>query len=131
MEHRSKLPTILLVEDDSMIRKLLAFALSGKNFNVIQATDGIAALQMSRSFEGEIELLLTDLDMPRMDGATLSDKILAERDGIRVLQMSGGRPHGSTSSEVTLPFLQKPFAVKTFLSKVDEVLALTAVGAAA
>jgi DNA-binding response OmpR family regulator len=127
MEYRAQPSTILLVEDDSAIRKLVAFALGRKNFHVIEATDGIAALDLSRAFEGEIELLLTDIDMPRMDGTALSDKILAERDGIRVLQMSGGRRQGSLNSGVPLPFLQKPFEVKTLLSKIDEVLSITSI----
>jgi DNA-binding response OmpR family regulator len=126
MEYRSQPSTILLVEDDSIIRNLIAFALGRKNFNVIEATDGVAALDLSRAFEGEIELLLTDINMPRMDGTVLSDKILAERDGIRVLQMSGGCLQGSSNSGVSLPFLQKPFEVKTLLRKIDEVLSIPA-----
>ena len=126
MEYRAQPSTILLVEDDSVIRKLVAFALGRKNFNVIEATDGVAALDLSRAFEGEIELLLTDINMPRMDGTALSDKILAERDGTRVLQMSGGCLQGSSNSGVPLPFLQKPFEVKTLLRKIDEVLSIPA-----
>jgi hypothetical protein len=61
-----------------------------------------------------------------MDGTALSDKILAERDGIRVLQMSGGCLQGSSNSGVPLPFLQKPFEVKTLLRKIDEVLGMPA-----
>jgi CheY-like chemotaxis protein len=122
MEYRAQPSTILLAEDDSVIRKLIAFALGRKNFNVISAADGAAALNLSRAFEGEIELLLTDINMPGMDGTELTEKLLAERGSIRVLQMSGGCLDGGLSSGAPLPFIQKAFALKTLFTKVDEVL---------
>jgi two-component system, cell cycle sensor histidine kinase and response regulator CckA len=100
-----------------VIRNLIGFALGRKNFNVIEAADGVAPLDLSCAFEGEIGLLLTDIDMPGMDRTALSDKILAEGDGIRVLQMSGGSLEGGLNSSVPFPFLQKPFAVKTLHRK--------------
>jgi two-component system, cell cycle sensor histidine kinase and response regulator CckA len=114
--------TVLLVEDDAVIRTLVAEALRIKLFSVIEAEDGLKALELSRSFEGTIELLVTDISLPGIDGATLSEKIVAERSGIRVLQMSGGCPEETIQNGPRVPFLQKPFQINALFSKIDEVM---------
>jgi DNA-binding NtrC family response regulator len=114
--------TVLLVEDDNGIRKLLRYALNQRNFKVIEAGSGNAAIELSRAFDGNIELLLTDINMPGMDGIVLSETLLEERSGIRVIQMSGGRMQGAISSGAPVPFLQKPFEINALLRKIDEVL---------
>jgi len=118
-----KRPTILLVEDDVNVRSFLINALRGRCFEVIEAEDGQAALKISRAFDGDIQLLLTDIDMPKMDGAELSTRILAERSGIRVLQMSGGCRGEAPRNGPALPFLPKPFQISTLFSKIAEVMA--------
>jgi two-component system, cell cycle sensor histidine kinase and response regulator CckA len=117
---------ILVVEDDGCVRSLLSKALRRKLFEVIEAENGDAALEMSRTFRGEIRLLLTDIDMPGMNGVALSETILTERNGIRVLQMSGGCSLAARQSGPAIPFLQKPFQINELFSKIDEVISAPA-----
>jgi DNA-binding NtrC family response regulator len=119
---RSESPTVLIVEDDPDIRGLLAKCLRRRLFDVIEAENGVKALELSRSFSGDIQLLLTDIDIPGIDGATLSRKLISERGGIRVLQMSGGYSAVTLQRDPHLPFLQKPFAINDLFSRIDEVM---------
>ena len=81
--------TILLVEDEDEVRKVLHQILIGKGYRVIQAGSGEEALAISRLHRGAIHLLLTDVTMPRMKGPELATRLLAERPQTRVIYMSG------------------------------------------
>lgn len=63
-----QVPTILVVDDEPMIRRLMGFVLEGEGFRVLSAEDGLDAIRVSESHQGEIDLLVSDLSMPRMDG---------------------------------------------------------------
>ncbi len=118
--------TILLVEDEEVVRKLAREVLESRGYRVLDARGGEEALQICERFEGTIHLMLTDVVMPRMSGRTLADKIVASRPDVRVLFMSGYTDdaiahHGVL--EVGLDYLPKPFTIESLTGKVREVLA--------
>ena len=80
---------ILLAEDDVGVQFFVWSLLKAEGFTVLTAGDGKAALEASRNHPGSIDLLLSDVGMPRMDGLELCKTIAAERPGIKVLMMSG------------------------------------------
>lgn len=76
--------TILLVDDDGPIRRLLRRALEGQGYQLLEACDGHEALGLLANHRGPIDLLLTDVVMPRMDGFTLSDRVGESHPDVRV-----------------------------------------------
>ena len=117
--------TILLVEDEELVRVMLVEVLTAKGYNVVAAADGMAALALSHSHHGNIDLLVTDLMLPELPGWQLADRIAKARGPIRVLFISG-----YTSEEVTqqakgrigIEFLQKPFGNEALLVKIRQIL---------
>jgi two-component system cell cycle sensor histidine kinase/response regulator CckA len=81
--------TVLLVEDDSAVRAYGRRCLSGLGYSVLEAPDGATALTRAESFEGSIDLLMTDVVMPGMQGPELSRKLRHLRPGVRTLYCSG------------------------------------------
>jgi PAS domain S-box-containing protein len=117
--------TILLVEDEEAVRHLLARGLRNYGFTVMTASDGAEALRLVRDRTPHIDLLATDVVMPNMSGRDLADRLRQERAGLKVLFMSGYTDdtllrHGVY--EAREAFLQKPFALQAFASKVREIL---------
>jgi two-component system, cell cycle sensor histidine kinase and response regulator CckA len=117
--------TVLVVEDEGRVRKLISDVLRGQGYTVIGATRGDEALRLCRAFRGEIHLALVDVVMPEMNGPDLVRALAALRPSLRVLFMSGytdetvGR-HGLSESGAA--FLQKPFLPAALARKVREVL---------
>lgn len=114
---------VLLAEDDVLVRNLLMAVLQTRSFEVLTACDGMEALELSRSYAGTIDLLITDIVMPRMDGDSLTDRLLSERPGIRILQISGHLGDEMKDRKWNLKMLPKPFLPQELLSKIDEVMA--------
>jgi CheY-like chemotaxis protein len=117
--------TILLAEDEPVVRTLLCHILSMHGYTVLEAGHGRAALHLAESYGGHIHLLVTDVIMPGMSGPQLSIKLSAQRPGIRVLFLSGYSEetvarNGAPQTEP--PFLQKPFTPTELVQKVREVL---------
>jgi CheY-like chemotaxis protein len=117
--------TILLVEDNDMVRNLAARVLRTQGYLVLEAAHGEEALQRGRAHAGEIHLLLTDVVMPRLSGRVLLEKMRETRPQMRVLFMSGYTDdviahHGVLDAGVS--YLQKPFAIDALLAKLREVL---------
>src|ERR1700758_2258485 len=81
--------TILLVEDESKLRRLARLALAGEGYTVLEAADGAAAIRVANTYPGPIHLLLTDVIMPVMNGRELAQRISVLRPETRVLYMSG------------------------------------------
>ena len=100
---------ILLVEDDVHVQYFIWNLLKADAYTVLTAGDGKAALEASRNYPGSIDLLLSDVEMPRMGGLELYRNIMAERPGIKVLMMSGALSGRERVSMSGLPCLQKPF----------------------
>ena len=107
---------ILLAEDDASVRTFVGKLLKADGFTVLTAGDGKAALEASRKYPGPIDLLLSDVEMPRMDGLGLCRKIMRERPGINVLLMSSDP---LTAFKNALPFLQKPFSHTTLRVSIE------------
>lgn len=119
--------TVLLVEDEQSLRKLIRSTLVELGHFVLEARDAFEALEIAGKTPGAIDLLLTDVVMPGMSGRALATKLTALRPGTRVLYMSGYTDgavatHGVLESGIT--FLRKPFTRTELTERVDEVLSL-------
>ncbi|MDQ7785689.1 MAG: PAS domain S-box protein [Desulfomonilaceae bacterium] len=117
--------TILLVEDEEMVRDLAAEALEMLGYRVLRAASPSEAAEIAASHPGEIHLLLTDVVLPQMDGKTLYKSLIKNRSGMKVLYVSGYTENfivhrGILDPEVS--FLQKPFTVDSIARKVRMVL---------
>jgi len=126
---KSRLPrgteTVLVAEDEEMIRSLVTAVLEGCGYTVIAAPSGEEALAVGIREKGAIDLLLTDVVMPGISGVDLAAKLAVSRPGIKVLFMSGYTDnvvlhHGISTS--TMAFLQKPFTQAVLASRVRGVL---------
>jgi two-component system cell cycle sensor histidine kinase/response regulator CckA len=117
--------TVLVVEDEEPVRKIAERILRGAGYQVLTASGGGDALLVSEQHEGPIELLLTDVVMPRMSGRELAARLVATRPGLEVLYMSGYPDHGLPERDapaLTGRFLSKPFAAVELTRKVREAL---------
>jgi PAS domain S-box-containing protein len=117
--------TVLLVEDDPMVRSLAVEALRLKGYRVLEAGDGRAALVAAPRDGPRIDLLITDVVMPHMTGRELAERLAAAQPGMRVLFMSGypgtlGEQLGLPAKSVDL--LEKPFTSLTLVSRVRQAL---------
>ena len=117
--------TILLVDDEKSLRKLGKRVLSAAGYRVIEASDGAMALRVAAEEVGEIDLILTDVEMPTLGGRGMVDELHELSPGIRVLFMSGYTDNeilrrGIRTSETE--FLQKPFTAEALCAAVRTVL---------
>ncbi len=113
--------TILLVEDEAPVRQFAARALASKGYHVLEAENGEIAMALLNSFEGEIDMLVTDVVMPNMDGPTLVKEARIERPGIKAVLISGYAEEvfrKSLGRETDVAFLAKPFSLKELLGTV-------------
>lgn len=116
---------IMLVDDEEVMRRFLAEALSGEGYHVLVAGDGEAALAMSETFSGPIHLLITDVMMPVMNGKELADRLCALRPELKVLFVSGFSRADIwpvDSCEDVTDWLPKPFTREQFRDKVRRLL---------
>jgi DNA-binding NtrC family response regulator len=117
--------TVLLCEDEEHIRKLLETMLARQGYCVLPAEGPDQALEVARKHSAEIDLLLTDIVMPRKSGFDLAREIRAIRPDIKLLLMSGytdNRVSNSWVLDPATPFLQKPFTAVGLAQKVREAL---------
>ncbi len=117
--------TILLVEDEGNLRRLARQYLEKQGYRILEAEDGAAALQIVAGHEGTIDLLLTDVIMPGMNGRELAASINSGRPDIRVLYMSGYTENAIGHNgllDAGINLLQKPFSLPALKDKVREVL---------
>ena len=117
--------TILLVDDETQIRVVTERALSSFGYRVLTAVDGVDALEVAAAHEGPIQLLLTDVRMPRMGGLELAAKLLTLRPEVRVLLMTGyadvkAPPEAQHLDDA--PRLTKPFRVGELAQRVRQML---------
>ncbi len=116
--------TILLVEDDDIVRNLATRILEQSGYRVLKAVDGVDAISKTKGFKEKIHLLLTDVIMPNISGKELCDKIIEIRPDIHVIFMSGYTDDAIAHSGVLdegMHFLSKPFTKEQLLQKVREV----------
>jgi two-component system cell cycle sensor histidine kinase/response regulator CckA len=117
--------TILLVEDEDAVRLFGARALRNKGYRVLEARDGEAALEIVGGEGGGIDLLVTDVVMPRMDGPTLAREIRARRPDMKVIFISGYAEDDfrrRLDEDADIHFLAKPFSLKQLAGKVKDAL---------
>jgi CheY-like chemotaxis protein len=117
--------TVVLVEDEDAVRRLAREILTQHGYTVLEAKDGPDALRLCQRHAGPIDLLVTDVVMPRMSGLRLADRLREQRPQIKTLFISGYlddvlSEYGASAGDITL--LQKPFAVATLTHKVRDVL---------
>ncbi len=117
--------TILLVEDDAMVRELARTILSEHGYTVLEAEHAEEALLLARRFSGSVHLLLSDVVMPGLNGRELYERLRVDRSDLRALFMSGYTEnvvaHHGVLDEGT-NFMQKPFTLAGLLSRVRELL---------
>jgi PAS domain S-box-containing protein len=117
--------TILLVEDEEAVRSFAARALRMRGYNVLEAGGGEEALEIVRDPAVHIDLVITDVVMPNMDGPTLVRHVQDLKPGLAVIFMSGYAEEAFRKSEQSsedIHFLPKPFGLKQLAAKVKEVL---------
>jgi len=118
--------TILVLEDEARVRKLVCEVLAARGYRVLEAVRGEEAIRLANEHQGRIDLLLADVVMPEMSGPQALEQIRARHPHMKALFMSGYTDeamvhHGILDSGV--PFLQKPFLPEGLARKVREVLA--------
>jgi two-component system, cell cycle sensor histidine kinase and response regulator CckA len=118
--------TILVAEDDDAVRAIACETLTRAGYDVLSAANGVAALAVAAAHDAPIDLLITDVIMPGMNGRELADALSGRRPGLRVLFASGYSDNvlldqGALAPGVTL--LDKPFTPAALAAKAAEVLA--------
>jgi len=117
--------TVLLVEDEDMVRKVVRRTLTGQGYKVVEASNGKEALALALEDPRRISLVLTDVMMPQMGGPELARRLWAQFPQLKVIFLSGYAPD-TMSLESALPpgaiLIEKPFAIEKLLTKVREVL---------
>ena len=114
--------TLLLAEDDDGVRALAELVLSRYGYRVLGARDGVEALEVADRHPGPIDLLVTDVIMPRMKGPELAEALVAAQPRMRVLYMSGYADASMLPDAASLAVVPKPFSEETLVRLVREAL---------
>jgi two-component system cell cycle sensor histidine kinase/response regulator CckA len=117
--------TVLLVEDEDAVRLFAARALRNKGYKVLEARSGEAALEIMRTQRDAIDLLITDVVMPRMDGPSLIREVRGMHPAMKVIFISGYAEDDfrrRLDENADFHFLPKPFSLKQLAGKVKEVM---------
>lgn len=111
---------ILVADDDPGVRRLLRDVLTEAGFEVISAANGRAALTAARKHPGNIDLLVTDVEMPQVDGFDLQERLRRERPEMKLLVISGAL--GSNIQGTDFRLIRKPFDASVVVSTAKELL---------
>jgi CheY-like chemotaxis protein len=117
--------TILIVEDEAAVRRMASRALRSQGYTILEAENGAEALEVLARATGPVDLVLSDIVMPVLNGGELGERLAAERPELRVLFMSGYTDDDIVRRGLLRPgspFLQKPFMPAELARKVREVL---------
>ena len=117
--------TVLVAEDEVLVREMVRDILTTHGYQVLTAQDGVEALQVAAEHEGPIHLLLTDVVMPRLGGRALAERLHLSRPETRLLYMSGYTGHSIAHHGVpenSAHFLAKPFDVEELVRRVRDIL---------
>jgi two-component system, cell cycle sensor histidine kinase and response regulator CckA len=125
--YRDQSETLLLVEDQDVVRKLVRRLLQADGYTVLEARDGREAMGICASHPGPIELMVTDLNMPQMGGQELAREAVRVRPALKVLFISGFSADEAGVGDESIPglspeFLQKPFNPVELARKIRAVL---------
>lgn len=122
MNQRFSRPRVLVVDDEPIVRRIAARILTAAGFDVLTAVDGREAFAIASHLEADLSLVLTDIQMPYLDGLELGRALATLRPGLPVLYMSGfGIPHDSAGIPAD-QFIEKPFQPDRLLDGVWLVL---------
>jgi len=130
VEHDRTFQTVLVVDDEEVVRIIMVQVLQDNGYTVLEASDGLEALRIAKEHTGRIDLLLTDVKMPGMNGLELAARLLSNRPEMTVLYVSG---HADSTRQIQLRegqfiiepganFLHKPFSPDGLLQKVRHVM---------
>ncbi len=117
--------TILLVEDEEAVRSFAARALEGRGYKVLQAGTGTEALEVLEAHDGTVDLVVSDVVMPEMDGPTLLTKLREKLPDIKIIFISGYAEEAfknNLGGDENFAFLPKPFSLKQLAAAVKEVI---------
>jgi two-component system cell cycle sensor histidine kinase/response regulator CckA len=119
--------TILLVEDEDMLRGLIRELLEIKGYAVLEACQGVEALEVLQASGRPVDLVLTDVVMPHMSGSDLVDRLRKDHPAMKVIFMSGytGANNAAIHRSLEMPgvaFLQKPFRLNALISQVEDLI---------
>lgn len=117
--------TVLIVEDDHSLRKLARTVLKQRGYKVLEAENGEDALRISKEHEGPIQLMITDVVMPKMSGRETAERLQPLYPQMKVIYMSGYTDSAIAHHGVLAPglnFIEKPFSPEGLARKVREVL---------
>ena len=125
VQRASSFETVLVVEDEEIVRELVCDILAEQGYNVMCAVDGHEALRIAGEYDGRIHLLITDVIMPHMNGPELAATLAPLRPDMKVLYVSGYSDndigeHGVLDTHIDL--LQKPFTPQTLARKIRDVI---------
>ena len=118
--------TILLVEDEEGLRALNARGLASRGYTVLEAGNGLEAIDLLEKFDGQVDLVVSDVVMPEMDGPTLARELRSRNPDLKIIFVSG---YAEDAFQKHLPdhgqyaFLPKPFTLKQLVAAVKETLA--------
>lgn len=117
--------TILLAEDDPLVRPFASAVLQQQGYVVLSACDATEALTIYAQYRERIDLLVTDVNLgPGPNGVDLANELRKQRQDLRVLVISGTPESETLTTREGLPFLAKPFSLPAFLGRVRELLAI-------
>jgi two-component system cell cycle sensor histidine kinase/response regulator CckA len=118
--------TILLVEDEEGLRALNARGLISRGYQVIEASNGVEAIEQFEQHGGDVDLVVSDVVMPEMDGPTLFKELRQRNSALKIIFVSG---YAEDAFQKSLPdpeqfnFLPKPFTLKQLVAVVKETMA--------
>lgn len=118
--------TILLVEDDEPLRKLVATVLTREGYRVIAAQDAIEAAELLTSEETHVDLIIADILLPGLSGPELAREILSDHPDVKVIFVSGSKDENVLETADLVAnerFLSKPYTPESILNAVREALA--------
>jgi PAS domain S-box-containing protein len=115
--------TVVLAEDEDSLRVLLARILAGSGYRVISGRNGAEALEAARASGGRVDVVLTDVVMPRMNGTDLAERLASEQPDVKVLYMTGHTEDSSLLDRVGgAEVIQKPFTTEALLGQLRRLL---------
>lgn len=120
-----RIPTILVVDDDPSMLELVCYFLEKQGYLVLRASTPSRAIDITHEYDGTIDLLITDVMMPEMNGKELADNICTIRNGTKVLFMSGYTNdiiYNDILLNTNLQFIEKPFSSKIFHEKIEKII---------
>ena len=114
---------VLVVDDDTRVRSYIRAILQSAGVNVLEAGDGLEALEVFHASKSRVELVITDIRMPRMSGTDLASSLRSDAPAIPLILVSGeGAPADMIDPGNGVLFIEKPFAPKVLLEAASQFL---------